>query len=708
MGNVFSKAGLATLAMATAILYGCGGSGGGSASTAASTSLSGTAAIGAPISGTVVAIDVNGKVSPPASTSALGAFIVDVSGMTAPYILNIVGTANGKQVTLNSVATAVGQTVNITPLTDLIVSIASGQVAGSALASSCAPVNGVAPAACLNALKAAATSTNLASAVTAVKAMIQPLNTSGVDPLNGAFAADGTGLDKVLDQILVAPADAQGAQATITLIATNSPLGTATLPATAGQPTTTNATPPSANELATATKAASVLPEIRACISALNGKYTGTPLTDGDVSPFVDASFHIGAQQDKSAFLQNLKAGLATPGFVIKIAGLSPVNMEPLSAGEITSFIASTNTSTTPVSDFVATRAALGPIAFDSGTGLPASAWVQFNTGSDLNNWKMIKTTDTTGCAGGWKVAGSNHVAAHMNARVSRNTDSSGNATYARYWAFHANVDNVTAEGSTINQIDVRGAGLTTFGLFSTDGVNAAGAKLRLKKPTNGVNTVYQITDRDPTGNATPDFSAFYGLGEALQSCQDLAAAYPAPTADLSTSSAPGRWTPCVDETKVSPGKLRVWTLRSGGAEVKAFLSQVSAVPISKAFAIANAANVFPTLVSTTPASLSALNALTGTLLDNQVTFNYTQGSAYGSKMDNCGLYVWNGGTQILSAEEAGNGKETSCTFNTSSLNAVGSNAGGLFKFSGTATNAYIGLTATVLGNQADSSRPLP
>ena len=58
-----------------------GKGGGGSSSTASSTptgvvtpqstQLSGTAAIGAPISGVVVAIDINGKVSPPATTSAL-------------------------------------------------------------------------------------------------------------------------------------------------------------------------------------------------------------------------------------------------------------------------------------------------------------------------------------------------------------------------------------------------------------------------------------------------------------------------------------------------------------------------------------------------------------------------------------------------------------------------------------------------------------
>lgn len=68
------------------------------------TTVSGTAAIGAPIAGSVFAIDINGKVSPAATTSALGAFTLNVAGMTAPFILTITGTAGGQLVTLNSIA----------------------------------------------------------------------------------------------------------------------------------------------------------------------------------------------------------------------------------------------------------------------------------------------------------------------------------------------------------------------------------------------------------------------------------------------------------------------------------------------------------------------------------------------------------------------------------------------------------------------------
>lgn len=709
----FEIKGLSSVALATGILLlaACGGGGSSSSttspSTTTSTELTGTAAVGAPISGTVVAIDKNGKVSPPAVTTALGSFVVDVNGMVAPFILSIVGSANGKQVTLNSIATATGQTVNITPLTDLIVSSASGQPAGGTLAALCTPVDNVAPTACLSALSAASDPTKLAAAVKAVKAMIAPLNTDNIDPLNGAFVANGTGLDKVLDQILVTPAETQGAQATITLISTNTQLGSATLPAMAGATTTTAATAPTTAELTKASAAASVLPEIRACVAALSAQYATTPFvvpSESALTPFVDASFQIGALQTQAKFLAALTTNMAIQGLQLRVAGLSSVNMEPLNSTELTDFIAST--SATRLADFIASRATQGPISFD-GAGAPTSAWVKLSISNDteVNNWKMLKTSDTTGCAGGWKIAGSSHMSAHMNARVTRRVDKAGAASFGRQWAFHVNVQDAIDENANTNQIEVRGPGLTTFGLFMTDGESAANQKLRLLKPT-GVNSVFQIADRDPVAGSS-SFSSFYGSGDALQSCQDLAAGHSAPTTNLSTQSAPGRFTPCIDETKTNPGKLYFWTLRAGGVETEAFLLQHSAVPFSKAYTIANQDNIFATVTSVTPATLASLKA--DTLLDDLVTYHYTQGAAYGSKMDNCGLYVWNGNTQILNAEVAATGKETSCTFTTKSLNSVSSNVGNnLFQFSGTVTDAYIGVSTSVLGVQTTSSKPLP
>ena len=231
----------------------CGGGGsststGGGNTGGTTSTLSGTAATGAPIvSGNVVAIDS----STPAktfttTTSSLGAYTVNVTGGTAPFLLTVTGTVGGQPVTLSSVATALNQTVNITPLTDLIVSTAAGTPGGNALVSLCTPP---VQTGCSAALAAATTGTNLSAAVTAVIAMVTPLSASISNPLTTAFVADGTGMDAVLDQILVTPASSQGATATVTLVSIpTQQLGTVTMPATAGGAATpTPVTPPTSN-----------------------------------------------------------------------------------------------------------------------------------------------------------------------------------------------------------------------------------------------------------------------------------------------------------------------------------------------------------------------------------------------------------------------------------------------------------------------------
>jgi len=656
--------------------------------------LVGTAAIGAPIAGSVFAIDINGKVSPAATTTALGTFIVDVAGMTPPYILSITGTVGGKQVNLNSIATASGQTVNITPLTDLIVSTAAGQPGGSSLTSLCAPVANVVPTACLSALTSASTPAKLASATQAVINMIAPLNLAGTNPLTGKFDANGTGMDAVLDQILMTPAGAQGAMATITLIATGTPLGTVTMPATAGQTATAIATTPSTTELTKATAAATVMPEIRACLASFNALYPKTnfvPPTSTRVAEFIDDSFRLGVSENKSAIVGFFSGtgDMAKPGLTLEALGMSPYDMNPLSAGEISTFTQST--STTRIADLFNARIATGATAVTITAGVPSSAWVQLRVASDsgLNNWKFVKNTAYNGCPGGWKLAGSGHLDMHMNARISRSIDGAGAATFDRQWAFHIDKATVLAENPAINKIDVRGPGLTTYGDYTN--AITTGQKLQLIMPTTGL-TAMRFDDSTGIGAG----SSYYGNSEALQSCQDLA------------GSSAGSATPCLDETKVAPGMVYVWTLKAAGVPVIAFPFQINAVPLSKAFAKANQSSLFATVISVTPSGSAALFAMKDTLLDGKVTYNYTQSATYGSKMDNCGLYLWNGSAAIMSAEQNAVGHETSCTFTTSGLNSVASNVSDTFQFTGALTSGYIGVTTSVLGNQASSSQPYP
>ncbi len=673
------------LAFASAAMLALAACGGGSSSVASgsssgggsgSSSLSGTAAVGAPISGVVVAIDVNGKVSPPATTSALGAFVVDVSGMTAPFILNIVGTANGKAVSLNSVATAVGQTVNITPLTDLIVSTASGRPGGSSLAALCAPT---VTAECKAALSAASTPDKLNAAVAAVISMIAPLNTAGTNPLTGSFRADGTGLDAVLDQILVTPAAAQNAQATITLLATNTTIGSVTMPGTAGQTSTTVATAPASGDLTKAQAAANVLPQIKACMASFNAMYTAAnigSLDESKIDPFIDSTFRFGAAETKDVFKTILNTELKYVGFAFNVAGLSRYNMSPLTSGERSQI---DDDSVNAVS-IVKAR---GPgITYVS--DVPSTAWVQIQVANDagLMSWRMVKGTPYAGCEGGWKIAGSRHLDMHMNARITRVVDGSGNASYTRDWALHMEKSTLVAERGSSVRVVVRGPGLVKY-----------------TGPTNPVGDSKRVNLYNDSGSeltlSIESGSTIYGFGDALQSCQDLAAAnVPAPSTDIT----------CVDENVAKPGSLFAWEIRTGtpaSSIVESFVFELSSVPMSKAFAQANAGNLFATLTSKTPASIAALATATngrvaGEEIGGIITYNYSQGTAYGSRMDNCRINL-NGNETV--AEQPAVGKETSCTF-------VTGEAEGLVMPASAITTGSVGLTTTVLGNQASSIQP--
>jgi hypothetical protein len=665
------------------LLTACGGGSGSStvaATTApASTQLTGTAATGAPISGVVKAIDINGKVSPSATTTALGAFVVDVSGMTAPFILNIVGTTGAGLMNLNSIATAAGQTVNITPLTDLIVATASGQPAGGTLASLCAPVNNATPAACLSALSAASTTTNLTAAVNAVKAMIAPLNTGNVDPLNGAFVANGTGLDKVLDQILVTPAHSQGATATVTLIATNAPLGTVVLPATAGTASTIPVpTPPSSLQLATATAAASALPEIQTCLNSFNALYAApmTAPTRTRVAEFVDSSFQI-ATLDATGFVTQFSGSNAIEGFFLKAIGLSRVDMSPFSPTELALFDQNAvNASGATIFSSRTTTA----IDVTSQTN---TAWVRMNAkgNAGLINVKMVKGSAYTGCAGGWKLAGTQHIEMHMDARVNR---IDGNIT--REWAMHIAYADVNAI-SGAQRVKIGGPGLSVYDAAAANGVGAA--------------TPVDLVAGNTTTMTLANPKNVYPFGtDAIRSCQDLKAEGKAATENGA---------PCMDETAASPGQIYRWYLRTGttGAApiVAAFPFQTSSVPLSKAFVQANASSIFATIGTTTPSNLAGFAAKLNTSLVGQITINYTLDGTYGATPEHCGVLLFAANSAVLlGGEQSARASSTACTMSAPyAINTTST----VFGINAAPASGIYRVATTVLGNQAVTMQTL-
>lgn len=198
------------------LLAGCGGGGGGGSSAAAPvvvpTTLSGTAAAGAPIAGIVTVRDSSTPVKEiSAPIDAFGKYSVDVNGMSAPFVLRVTGKVGNTSYNLHSGATQadVGGTVNITPLTDLILSNVAGQIAANLYTSN---------------NYSAITTVNLNSAQSALQAKLLPVLSdlglsATIDLLRLSFEANRTGMDKLLDALRV---DVSTASATITNIINNS------------------------------------------------------------------------------------------------------------------------------------------------------------------------------------------------------------------------------------------------------------------------------------------------------------------------------------------------------------------------------------------------------------------------------------------------------------------------------------------------------
>ena len=141
-----------------------------------------------------------------------GSYTFDVSDMTAPFMMRADGTVGGTSYSIFSAATSadINGTVNITPLTDLIVANIAGQLAQNYFSGG--SFSGLTTAA-------------LNAAETTLQARLQPVLTAigladTIDLLRTSFNPDHTGLDAALD-ILRVTTDTATALATITNVIDN-------------------------------------------------------------------------------------------------------------------------------------------------------------------------------------------------------------------------------------------------------------------------------------------------------------------------------------------------------------------------------------------------------------------------------------------------------------------------------------------------------
>ena len=176
------------------LIAGCGG-GGGSSPGVSPQSVSGVAATGAPLAGQVILRDSSSARKEKSTViGSDGSFAIDVSDLSAPFILKASGTADGVSRTLYSFADNPG-TANINPLSTVAVANAAG-------VDDPATVFDSPDAATLEKIRS-----GMPGSVSTLKAKLQVLfdgfSVANADPVKDTFKADHTGLDGLLDNVKV-------------------------------------------------------------------------------------------------------------------------------------------------------------------------------------------------------------------------------------------------------------------------------------------------------------------------------------------------------------------------------------------------------------------------------------------------------------------------------------------------------------------------
>lgn len=188
-------AGSLVVVLFTLLLSACGGS----ASSGPTATITGVAATGAAIAGTVTLKDAAGATRSAAISLPSGSFTLDVSGLTPPYFLK--ASSNDSSITLYSVATGSG-TFNINPLSNLIAVAAAMSIDPLAKTPDFAFNNPAGFAALTPAQIDAAVATVMAQMSPAFRAALADNGASNVNPLTGLFQV-GNGLDRVFDSFVI-------------------------------------------------------------------------------------------------------------------------------------------------------------------------------------------------------------------------------------------------------------------------------------------------------------------------------------------------------------------------------------------------------------------------------------------------------------------------------------------------------------------------
>ncbi len=283
---------------ASMLLAGCGGSGGGSDAaattpSAATTSVSGTAATGAPLAQVGVTLKDSANHSVSATTSATGAFTLDTTSLTPPFLLQVTTPGGTRLLSVSTDGNATA-TLNVTPITDLVVRSWYG-VQGQSADTAFADPSAMPPPA--PAQVRAIAQYLLGVLQLAINAANAPIS-DPLDLIAKPFAADGTGIDQLLDHATIS---VTGSAAQLVLVAGTATQTTALTFATGDTSISAN-TSTTDGSVTTTASSSSVVPVQGAQLQALDAinaalasfaatvNAKGSSLAVADLEPFFDAN----------------------------------------------------------------------------------------------------------------------------------------------------------------------------------------------------------------------------------------------------------------------------------------------------------------------------------------------------------------------------------------------------------------------------------
>jgi hypothetical protein len=178
------------------VLAGCwGGGGDGGGEVPAAVEISGVAAVGAALGGaTIEVVDKDGNVVATKTANEDGSYTLTIAATAKPPF--VASARKGDVLLFSPIAESKKGTINITPITNL-------------LAAQLSPTGD--PAALAGHIRAGRADVRARKVQDVVKALVEALRplmlnagAENVDPLSGAFVANGTGIDKVLNSLNIA------------------------------------------------------------------------------------------------------------------------------------------------------------------------------------------------------------------------------------------------------------------------------------------------------------------------------------------------------------------------------------------------------------------------------------------------------------------------------------------------------------------------